>query len=82
MRRGREESVQYTHSRECMKVGSDRTANEEAEADELGPEEDGKTSVALDEHDGNDPSGAETEDGPVGGEIVDLVGRLYEENEI
>lgn len=61
-----------------MKGRSDGTADEEAETDKLGPEEDGKTSVALDEHDSDDSSGSKTEDTPVGTEVVNLIGSLHE----
>lgn len=59
----REESVQATHGSKGAQVRCARAANQEAEPDELRPEEDGQTAEALDEEDGGNATRAEQEDG-------------------
>lgn len=59
----REESVQATHGSKGAQVRCTRAANQEAETDELRPEEDGQTAEALDEEDGGNATRAEQEDG-------------------
>ena len=56
--RSLEEGLEDSHRSEHLQVGSDGAADREAETENLGPEEDGETSVALDEEDSAYSTGA------------------------
>jgi len=70
LRSSAEERSEAAHRSESPEIGGEGASHEEAESDNLRPEEDRESTISANKHNSYHPPRAEEEDAPVGRHVI------------